>query len=309
MRKFELSLLVAGLLVVLIACGQGDAGDSEEGAAGEELDELTFGFIPWQEGALEERADPLADALSEELGVPVEADVLTNYIGLVEAMGNEQVDVGALTPFAYVLAKDRYPETQALLTEVHDGSPFYRSEFVVRSGSDIESLEDLEGRDVAFVDPASTSGYLFPLAQLVEEGLIEEGAEPDEFFGNAIFAGSHDNALTALLNEEVEAAAIFDDAPELIEDEFPDVEDRIETLGETEEIPQSAFSVRPGISEEAAEEIQEAYAAAVRSEENQEVFEEIYGLEDVVEADDADYDVIREAAAATGQDIVELVEE
>jgi phosphonate transport system substrate-binding protein len=219
-------LALLGAMIVACGAGAGEPGDGEGASAvQEEFDELTLGFVPYQEaGAIADTAEPLSEAMEEELGVPVEAEVLTNYIGLVEAMGNEQVDLAFFNSFGYVLAKDRYPETQVLLRGVRDGSPEYHSQFVVRSDSGIESLEDLEGMDVAFVDPASTSGYLFPMAHLVQEGLVEQGGQPEDFFGSVFYAGGHDNALTALYAGEVDAAAtFFDETYALIEDEYPDV--------------------------------------------------------------------------------------
>jgi ABC-type phosphate/phosphonate transport system substrate-binding protein len=67
--------------------------------------------------------------------------------------------------------------------------------------------------------------------------------------------------------------------------------------------------VRPGLSEETAQEIEDAMLAAIRSDENIEIFDEIYNWEDMEPSEDSDYDVIREAAEALDLDIVELAEE
>ncbi|MDX1519348.1 MAG: PhnD/SsuA/transferrin family substrate-binding protein, partial [Gammaproteobacteria bacterium] len=59
-----------------------------------------------------------------------------------------------------------------LLAEVYRGSPWYTGRVFVRRDSGIETLADLRGRDIAFADPISESGYLFPLDLFVEAGLI-----------------------------------------------------------------------------------------------------------------------------------------
>jgi phosphonate transport system substrate-binding protein len=296
----------AALALALAACGGGASGEGE-GAVSEELGALTVGFVPSQEAAnLADTAEPLAEILEEELGVPVEAQVLTSYVGLVEAMGNEQTDIGFLDPLGYVLARDRYPDTEVLYRSVRDGESTYRAQFVVRSDSGIEQLEDLEGTDVAFVDPASTAGYLFPMAHLIEEGLIEEGGAPEEFFGNTVYAGGNDNALVSVYNGEVDVGMSFEDARELLEEEYPDVMEVLEVIEYTEEIPNDTVSVRPGLSEEAVEEIRAALMAANESEEGSEVLYEIYTWDDMEEAEDADYDVVRQTAEALELDLEEV---
>ncbi|MGH3090678.1 MAG: phosphate/phosphite/phosphonate ABC transporter substrate-binding protein [Rubrobacteraceae bacterium] len=292
----------------LAACG-GGGGEGESGGSGD-AESLTIGFVPSVEaGNLEARAEPLAEIMSEELGQPVEVQVLTNYIGLVEAMGNEQVDIGFLNSFGYVLAKDRYPEVEPLYKAVRFGSAFYRGQFSVRSGSEFESLADLEGADMAFVDPASTSGYLFPTNQLIQEGLLEGGENPESFFGEVVFAGSHDNALVALINEEVDVAVSYEDARAEIEEDYPEVMKQLEVLAYTDEIPNDTVSVGPSVDDELQQRIDDAIVAANESEEGQEVLDEIYGWEDIEPAEDSEYDIIRDTAEALELDLQEAAEE
>jgi phosphonate transport system substrate-binding protein len=308
-RGLKIGLLFVASLVLLTACGGGGGQDEGAGAA-EELDGLTLGLVPSQEaGNLAETAQPLADILSEELGVPVEAQVTTNYIGLVEAMGNEQVDIGFLNSFGYVLAKDRYPDIEPLFKAVRFGSATYRGQFAVSAESGIGSLEELEGRDIAFVDPASTSGFLFPTNELIQQGLLEEGGQPEDFFGEVIYAGGHDNALIALYNGEVDAAVSYEDARADIEEEYPDVMERIEVIEYTDEIPNDTVSVRGGLSEETVQEIEDALLAANESEEGREVLSDIYSWDDMEPAADSDYDIIRETARSLNLDLEQAAEE
>jgi phosphonate transport system substrate-binding protein len=60
---------------------------------------------------------------------------------------------------------------------------------LVRADSRIQSLKDLQGKRFSFVDPASTSGHLYPKTLLFSKGF-----DPKIFFGKSVFAGSH-NAL------------------------------------------------------------------------------------------------------------------
>jgi len=64
--------------------------------------------------------------------------------------------------------------------------------------------EDLRGARVAWVDPDSCAGHLFPSAALRERGL-----EPDELFGEQRFVGSHGSVVHAVARGEADAGATF----------------------------------------------------------------------------------------------------
>ena len=118
----------------------------------------------------------VAELLQKETGLHFKTSVATSYAAVIEAMGAGKVDVGWLATFSYVLAKDKY-DVELLLVVQRFGSPFYRGQIMVRADSGINSLKDLKGKRFAFVDPASTSGHLYPKTLLLSKGF-----EPKLFF-------------------------------------------------------------------------------------------------------------------------------
>ena len=96
-----------------------------------------------------------------------------------------------------------------------DGSPNnklvddYKSEILVKD-SDIKSLKDLKGK-IALQDVTSAAGYTFPLATLKEEAGIN--ATKDMKIVNV---KGHDQAIISLLNGDVDAAAVFNDARNIV---------------------------------------------------------------------------------------------
>ena len=103
----------------------------------------------------------VGDLLYKETGLHFKTLVVTSYAAVIEAMGAGKVDIGWLATFSYVLAKDKY-DVELLMVVQRFGSPFYRGQIMVRADSGIQSLKDLQGKRFAFVDPASTSGHLYP---------------------------------------------------------------------------------------------------------------------------------------------------
>ncbi len=108
----------------------------------------------------------------------------------------------------------------------------------------MERLEDLRGKTVAFVDPASSSGYIYPMVLLIKRGLVRD-RDPKSFFKDALFAGTHEAALQSVLHGRVDAAASFDKAPEVhLKD--PALVARLSIVGETPEIPGGRHLRAPG---------------------------------------------------------------
>src|SRR5690554_5587239 len=231
-------------------------------------------MVPNREAdAIVDSLDPIAEMLSERIGVPVETFVSTNYVGLVEAIGTGRVDVGMFGPPAMVQAMDVY-NAVPLVASVRQGSTTYRSQFNVRCESGIETFEDLRGRTIAFVDPSSASGYQFPYVTLKEI----HGIDPDTEM-TSVFAGSHDAAALAVYNGDVDVSVTFGGSPgsdgrETIEGDFPDVKAVVCILGYSNDIPNDGIVVRAGLDADLSEQIAAALTAIAATEEGQALTED-----------------------------------
>ena len=290
MKKFLVSLFAVALVATL-APSAAFAQDSET------PEQLVLGMVPSREAdVIVDSLDPLAEMLSERIGIPVEPFVSTNYTGMVEAVGTGRVDIAFLPPAAMVQAIDRYG-AQPILASVRFGSPTYKSQFNVQCDSGIESFEDLEGRSIAFVDPGSASGYQFPYVFLQNNYGIDANTDM-----NAIFAGSHDAAVLAVYNQDVDVAVSFNDARTAIEGDFPDVMDEVCILGYTGDIPNDGAVVREGISTELADEIATALMEIAETEEGQALTEAMFNVTSFAPITSEAYDAVREVAAEFERD-------
>lgn len=270
------------------------------GCTAKEEEVITMGFVPMRDGdKLVESVKPLADMLSEELGTKVEGFTATNYVGVVEGLGSGQVDFGIIPPFAYVLANQE-SDAQVILTAINNkGEAKYRAQFLVRKDSGISSFADIKGKRVAFVDPSSTSGYLFPGAHLISEGIdIEKDID-------YMYSGGHDKSLQLLLNGDVDVAITFVDARERYVDEFPTAMEETELLGYTDYIPNISVTTRGDMDSELQGKIQEALLKIINSEEGGELFQELFNMFGFEKATDADYEIIRMTAETMNVDLKE----
>jgi phosphonate transport system substrate-binding protein len=74
--------------------------------------------------------------------------------------------------------------------------------FSVLAKSPYQKLDDLKGKNLGLVDPNSTSGNNMPRFKMNQMGV-----DPDKFFSQVVFTGSHENAVLALAQGTVDVAA------------------------------------------------------------------------------------------------------
>jgi phosphonate transport system substrate-binding protein len=253
---------------------------------------LIMAFTPSRDPtALQEAADGFVAAVARLSGVPMRAQVASDYAGVIEALRSRRVDLAFVHPVGYVLAR-REAGCEILVRDVWEGKTAYTARFYVRESSGIKRVEDLRGRTIAFVDPASSSGYIYPMVLLIKRGLVKN-RDPKTFFKEAIFAGTHDAALQAVLHGRVDAATTFDRAPEIhLKD--PALVAQLVAVGETPEIPEAGICARPGLPAPAIEALKRALLGMKRPE-NAAELKGIYDIEGFVPARDADYDPVRDA--------------
>ncbi len=292
-RRRALACAAACTLAALLpGCGK-PAGNGATAAPSK----LVFGFVPSVEAdKIAENAQPMADFLSKELGMPVETYTTQDYAGLVEAMKSGQVDIGSLPPLAYVLAKDR-GAAEVLIKTSRRGSPTYHCMFTARADSGIAKIEDAKGKRIAFVDPSSASGFLFPAAHLKAKGI-----EPETYFSQTVFAGGHDAAIRAVYSGDVDVAATYDDARNKLEklDAYKDVKGKVVVIGKTDEIPNDTISVRSGLAPDLVARIKAALLKYKDTPEGKKTLDDVYEVDNLLDAADADYDPVRTVAQAMG---------
>jgi phosphonate transport system substrate-binding protein len=279
----RVALLLVGLLLALgsalVACTRQEP-------------PLTLVFTPSRDPtALKEAGDAFAQTLTRVSGVRIRALVASDYAGVIEALRSRRVDLAFVHPVGYVLA-NREAGCQILVRDIWQGKTAYTARFYVRKDRGIKQVADLRGKTIAFVDPASSSGYIYPMVFLMKEGLVRD-RDPKSFFKEALFSGTHEAALQAVLHGRVDAAASFDKAPELhLKD--PALVAQLGWVGETPEIPEAGICARPGLPAEPLARIKRALLS-IKGPEHAAVLKEIYGIDGFVEASDADYRPVRDA--------------
>jgi phosphonate transport system substrate-binding protein len=293
MNKMYMASALMSVLA-LLACQQGSTVETQQ----ETIKVVKMGLIPADDAEEMVRAyEPVREYLTEQLGVPVEITVTTDYTAAIEAMRSKHIDMAWFGPFSYVIAAN-VAGAEAIVNGVKrsDGKADYHSVIVVRADSGIESLEDLKGKKFAFVDPASTSGNLIP-----RKILIENGIDPEKDFDMYYYAGTHNAVQYAVANGKVDAGADSDNSYNRMA-EAGEIDTEVNKIIYTSPaIPGSPIAVRGDLPRELKQRIQDALVGM-----DEQTIHKVDGWGSIASYQkvvDSDYDIIRETAKTLGMDI------
>lgn len=300
-RKF---IIVIALLPFLGACGR--QLDSKETVStvstpqisaipvsSSEKSEIIMGLIPAENNQeIAQKFEPMRAYIEKKLGRSVKVFQATDYAGVIEAMKKNRVDVAWFGPLSYVLAEQEAGAEAFAVGVRENGKSTYRSLFVVPGDSSVKSLQELKGKNVAFVDPASTSGALMP-SYMIKKAT---GKMPQDFFGKLTYAGSHDAAELAVKNKTVDAGADNDITyPKMLAQGLISKESN-RVLVYSDPLPGSPLTYRKSLDDGTKKKIKEAILTA-----NKEI--KVTGYGDIIrydEATPANYQKIRDMVKELG---------
>ncbi len=254
-------------------------------------------FVPSGEAQIIlEGGEEIARRLQKITGLYFKTSIATSYAAVIEAMGAGKVDIGWLATFSYVLAKQKY-DVDLLLIVVRFGSPFYRGQIITHVDSGIRKLSDLKGKKFAFVDPASTSGHLYPKTLLLSKGL-----NPDRLFAQSLFAGSHNAVILSVLKGEVDAGATYDDARAAVAKSYPEVFTKLRVIAYTQDIPNDTVSARKDLDPAIQQKIKSGLLQLAKTPEGSKVLKKVYGISGFMDFDGL-FDPVREAGRLLDLDL------
>ncbi|MGC9397847.1 MAG: phosphate/phosphite/phosphonate ABC transporter substrate-binding protein [Anaerolineae bacterium] len=294
-------LTTVGLMVtaalVLSACGSAELGTEEN--------PIVWAFVPSGETqTVVAGAEELSSLLTEETGLYFDVLVTTEYAGAVEAMCADppEAHMGSLNTFSYILANERCG-VEAELVAVRYGSPTYNGQIVANVESGIQSIEDLKGATFCRPDPLSTSGWIIPMLTMRANGI-----DPDTDLAEVVDAGSHDAVVAAVYSGDCDAGATYVDARGTIEEDHPDVMEKVQVIATTEDIPNDGVQFIPGMDEELKSTIVNALLALSETEEGKDALDTAYSWAALEQHGDDFYDPFRQVLEASGMSIEDLQE-
>ena len=286
-RHLVTNVLAAGLLILATFVGRPAAAQTS----------LHLALTPSQKPTdLLVAGEAFGAALGKLVGVPIRVTVASDYAAVVEALRNRTADLAFVHPAGYVLA-NREAKAMIVAKDQWHGNTSYTSRIYVRKDSGITTLEGLRGKTIAFVDPSSTSGYVYPMVMLIQKGLVQN-RDPKTFFKEFVFSGSHDAGLLALLNGHVDAFASFDQAREqYLKD--PAQREKLIWIAESAPIPEGGICAREGLDPALFAKVRTALLS-MKGPAYAPILKALYDIDGFEPAEDREYEPVRAAMDLLG---------
>ena len=218
----------------------------------EGIDHLVWGLTPFVSAeGVDEQYRPTISIVSEKLGIPIHMRAGEDYQDVENMLINGTVDIALMSPYAYVRAKAESPDIRVFATHIAKGTESYGAYILTREDSPIRTLSELRGKSFGFVDPRSSSGWLFPISRMMDDEINPIRELKGRFYG------SHERVIRAIANGEVSAGATYDGALADGRGRIPGA-NNLRVIARTERIPYDAYVLRAGFPEEAVLGIQKA---------------------------------------------------
>jgi phosphonate transport system substrate-binding protein len=249
---------------------------------------LVIGLLPTESAPTVMRLnEPLRVYLEKKLGMPVELVVGSNYAATGEALRFGRMDIAYLGPVTYIL-RSRSAKLQPFARPSHEAvGPTFQAVIIVPADSKAKTLKDLKGSDIAFGDPASTSGTWVPRYQLLEAGLVSGR----DYQLRSL--GAHDAVALAVANHKAAAGGLSMPIYQRLLREGKIDPKATRVIAESPAIPEYMWTFREGLDPALRETIRKAFIQV-----NDPEALKVFRAEGFIASVDSDVDRVRTWSAA-----------
>ncbi len=140
------------------------------------------------------------DYLQRRTGLEIQFVQRSSYREILEQVVSRDLDLAWLCGFPYVQERERL---RLMATPLFQGKPEYHSYLLAHHTHRANGIEGLAGGVMAYSDPNSFSGYLYPRSQLQQAGLSS-----DSYFRRSFFTWSHRRVVEAVAVGLADAGAV-----------------------------------------------------------------------------------------------------
>jgi phosphate/phosphite/phosphonate ABC transporter binding protein len=222
------------------------------------------------------RARVFMRALGERAGVYIVERNVSSYDELEREITLAHIDIAWLPPMVFARLERAFVVV-ALATRSRPNNA-YTAVLVSARGSGRTTLEHVRGARIAWVDPLSASGYVVPRL-----GLLAQGIDPRTTFAQEFFAGSHAEAVRAVLEGHADIAATYANLDERervghgVWTEIGASVDDFHIVAMLGEIPPDLIAARASVPEEQRDAVVRAFLDMAAETELGDAIESIFG--------------------------------
>ena len=245
---------------------------------------LLIGLIPEQNIFKQmERYEPLANYLSKKVNMTIRLTVLPRYGNIINNFVSTGLDGSFFGSFTYTLAHEKLG-VEVLARPVNlNGTSTYHGLIFVRKDSGIKSIREMEGKRFAFVDKATTAGYLLPLAYFKEYG-----KDYKAFLKESYFTGTHEDAIYDVLNRKADVGAAKNTVYERLEASDGRIKKELVILERSPDVPENGLAVRKDLDSSLKKKLKEALLTMHENPEGAALLK-VFGAQRFIETSNSDY--------------------
>lgn len=224
-----------------MGCSQSETGSEAKPEKAQEETYLLIGLIPEHNIFKQiERYEPIVGYLAKKIGTKIKLKILTRYGNIVDNFVSLGLDAAFFGSFTYTLAHAKIGVQAIARPENSSGVSTYHGLIFVRKDSGIDSAKDMQGKIFAFVDKATTAGYILPLAYFKKN----EIEDYQTFFKETYFTGTHEDAIYDVLNKKADIGAAKNTVFFRVAADDSRVIHELNILERSPDVPENALAVR-----------------------------------------------------------------
>ncbi len=260
---------------------------------------LRIGLIPEQNIFHQlDRYHPLAGYLSDRIGARIELKILPRYGNIIDNFRTENLDGAFFGSFTYTLAHAKLGVSVVARPLSLDNTSTYYGMIFVRKDSGIQDIRGMKGKRFAFVDKATTAGYLLPLEYFHAGGVKDYR----KYLKESYFTGTHQDAIYDVLTRRADIGAAKNTVFFRLAEQDPRILGELKILSRSPEVPENALALKRDIDPAVMKGIREALLGMHDDPRGKEILK-TFGAIRFIETNDEDYRAVHEYARHVGLDL------
>jgi len=244
------------------------------------------------------RYEPLAAYLSHKTDTAVELSILSRYGNLIDNFVSNGLDAAFFGSFTGALAIKKLAIQPLARPEYTDGASTYYGLIFVRKDSGIRNVADMRGKRFAFVDKATTAGWLLPIHFFKENGIEDYRT----FFSETYFTGTHEDAVYDVLRGKADIGAAKNTVFDRLAESDSKVREQLQILVKSPEVPANALAVRMDLDESLKQKLKKTLLQMDQDVEGRKILQN-FGARKFIATTEKDYDPVFEYAHKIGLDL------
>lgn len=260
---------------------------------------LKIGLIPERNIFKQiERYKPLADYLSKKIDMEITLKILTRYGNIVENFVVLNLDAAFFGSFTYTLANSKLGVEVIARPETSSGVSTYHGLIFTRKDSGITGIEGMRGKTFAFVDKATTAGYILPLAYFKKNGIQDFKS----FFKETYYTGTHEDAINDVLNKKADVGAAKNTVFNHLAAGNERITKELTILERSSDVPENGLAVRKDLDSALKSKLKKTLLAMDGDPEGQRILKN-FGAKGFIDTTDNDYFNVLKMVEEIGLDL------